>query len=306
MGTYMAVLKSFIAVALPTLLNFASGAAHAHDGHVVPSSLLNQIAAGQLSMTKLGDHRVLQSVGLPKHETGNFPNPGNPHTIRAQHYDFRVPIMPRLTGSTLPLDRHPFGIAINGVIFDPGTAGFWNRDPNSGWRREALGERRRLGLDDNNAHVQPNGAYHYHGVPSGLLARMGDSDRPALIGYAADGFPVYGPDGYRDAKNSDSGLKILASSYRLKQGVRPGGPGSTHDGRWVQDYEYVAGSGHLDACNGRIGVTPEYPNGTYYYVVTEAFPGVPRCFKGTPHVSFTSIAERRRHRTGPGRRRGRY
>ncbi len=176
-------------------------------------------------------------------------------------------------------------------------------DPSSGWRREALGERRRLGLDDNNAHVQPNGAYHYHGVPSGLLGRMGASDGPVLIGYAADGFPIYGPNGYRDAKNSGSGLKKLTSSYRLKQGTRPGGPGGAYDGRWVQDYEFVAGLGDLDACNGRFGVTPESPNGTYHYVVTHAFPGVPRCFKGTPDASFTRIAERRRHRTGPGPRR---
>ena len=296
----MAVRKSILAVVFPVLLGLVSGAAFGHDGQSTPSSGENQIAAGTLSMTTDGDHRAFRSDGLPEHATGNFPNSGNPHTIRSQSYDFRVPLKPRLTGRVVTLGRHPFGIAVNGVVFDPGTAGFWNRDPNSGWRLEALGERQQLGLDDNNAHVQPNGAYHYHGVPSGLLDRMGASDVPVLIGYAADGFPIYGPSGYRESKNSGSGLKKLTPSYRLKQGTRPGGPGGAYDGRWVQDYVFVAGSGDLDQCNGRFGVTSEFPNGTYYYAVTHAFPGVPRCFKGAPDESFTSIAERRRHRTGPG------
>lgn len=139
-------------------------------------------------------------------------------------------------------------------------------------------------------------------MPTGLLARVGRSDQPVLIGFAADGFPIYGPDGYRDPADTNSRLKALAPSYRLKRGSRPDGPGGFYDGRWVQDYEYVAGSGDLDECNGRTGRTAEYPDGTYYYVVTHGFPGVPRCFKGTPDASFTVIAERRRHRTGPGPR----
>jgi len=52
------------------------------------------------------------------------------------------------------------------------------------------------------------------------------------------------------------------------------------------DYEYIEGFGDLDECNGREGVTPEFPEGTYYYVITNEFPGVPRCFVGTPSDDF--------------------
>ena len=45
-------------------------------------------------------------------------------------------------------------------------------------------------------------------------------------------------------------------------------------------------SGDLDEANGRTGVTPEFPNGTYYYVVTDEFPGIPRYFVGTPSKDF--------------------
>ena len=46
------------------------------------------------------------------------------------------------------------------------------------------------------------------------------------------------------------------------------------------------GRGQLDEANGRIGVTPEFPNGTYYYVLTEDFPGIPRYLAGTPSNDF--------------------
>ena len=51
-------------------------------------------------------------------------------------------------------------------------------------------------------------------------------------------------------------------------------------GAFTQDYEYVEGLGDLDECNGRIGVTPEFPEGIYYYVVTDDFPFFTRCLKG--------------------------
>ena len=75
-------------------------------------------------------------------------------------------------------------------------------------------------------------------------------------------------------------------SYQLRSGSRASAPGGTYDGTFEQDYEYVAGLGDLDECNGREGVTPEYPDGTYYYVVTENYPYLPRMLRGTPDASF--------------------
>ena len=58
-------------------------------------------------------------------------------------------------------------------------------------------------------------------------------------------------------------------------------------GTFLQDYEYVAGSGDLDECNGRTGVTPEFPKGIYHYVVTDTWPYVHRCVKGTVTAGAT-------------------
>lgn len=276
---------------LLVLLCGTSSLLNAHPGHDdEPGSLATtvQAYASQVTMSIEGEWRVFRSNGLPNHETGQFPNPGNPNTIRAQNYTYRIATRPTLKATSTPLQRMPFGIALNGVMLDPGTAEAWKRDPQSGWNIEAIGPGMNLGLDQNNAHVQPNGAYHYHAVPTGLVKSLGGNQgRMLLIGYAADGFPIYVQNGYQQANDPSSGVKRLTSSYRLKSGPRPGGnigPGGTYDGTYVQDYEYVPGLGDLDESNGRTGVTPEYPEGTYYYVITDRFPYIPRSFRGTPSM----------------------
>ncbi len=127
---------------------------------------------------------------------------------------------------------------------------------------------------------------------------LGGSQGMTLVGWASDGFPVYARYGYSDANNSNSEIKSLTSSYRLKSEPdtnRPivltaligvPGQGTTNPnapipmGAFTQDYEYVEGLGDLDQCNGRFGVTPDFPEGIYYYVVTDDFPFFTRCLKG--------------------------
>ena len=288
-----------------------------------PWDLLNQALMppamamnGNVQISIEGPFRYVRSNGLPDHATGQFPNPGNPNTISEQDYVFRLPVEGQYTGVTTKLFMSPFGVAINGVPFDPGAAEYWNRNPNSGWQYEAMFLGPRLGLDQNNAHVQPNGAYHYHGLPTGLLQRLGQMNRPILIGYAADGFPIYGSYGYKNANNPSSGMQKLKSSYRVKHGqrtdtgtntsattgggIRNAGPGGAYDGSFVQDYEYVESLGDLDDTNGRRGVTPEYPKGTYYYVVTDTYPYIPRGFKGHPDESFRRRGHAAGSMRGPG------
>ncbi|MEM5480850.1 YHYH protein [Pseudoalteromonas fuliginea] len=35
-----------------------------------------------------------------------------------------------------------------------------------------------------------------------------------------------------------------------------------------------------DECNGRVGVTPEFPQGIYHYYATDTYPFFQRCVKG--------------------------
>ena len=194
---------------------------------------------------------------------------------------------------------------MNSVKFDPGTAGRCNDNGvcslaqgNGNWSIEALGhETFDFGDDMNHAHVQPNGAYHYHGMPDLLIDFLNDDESILLIGWASDGFPIYAEYGYSDACDNQSEIIELQPSWRLKDSPdlgRPeilteltGGPGSGSGlnipipmGAFTQDFEYIEGSGDLDECNGRIGVTPEFPDGIYHYMVTNQFPYFSRCLKG--------------------------
>jgi hypothetical protein len=242
-------------------------------------------------------YRYITSNGIPNHLVGQFPGRGNPNRISPQTYTFRVPLLPKPASG--PMRGQLFGVAVNGIVFDPGTAELWNNDFR--WHYEALsgmiGSRNAVGVDENLAHVQPNGAYHYHGLPHGLLHKLDDTHKMALVGWAADGYPIYSHDCYSSPNDPKSSLKEMKSSYRLKKGNRPGGdgPSGPYDGSFASDYEFVKGSGDLDEYNGRVGVTPEFPKGTFYYVLTDDFPFVPRQFKGEPDASFSKGG-----RGGPG------
>ncbi len=211
-----------------------------------------------------------------------------------------MPLVPTPAASDVTANLHIVGYALNSVKFDPSTAGTCTVSNGStsctadcnmngtcgaanSWNLEALGSTSfNFGADSNNAHVQPNGAYHYHGMPEGLLTRLGKGTALTLVGFAMDGYPIYARYGYSTASDSASAIKVLKSSWQLKATPDSGRPStSTYEmGTFTQDYTYVAGSGDLDECNGRTGVTPEFPSGIYAYYVTDTWPFVGRCLKG--------------------------
>ena len=250
-------------------------------------------AEAAASFTVKGAYRYINGNGYPDIPPGQFPNRNNPHSISKKNYQLKVPVNPKKTGNARTIRNQPFGIALNGVLFEPATAETWQNNRRSGWNYEALGGKCRLGLDKYNAHVQPDGTYHYHAMPTGLMSANGGHSTPALLGYAADGFPIYGNYGYADPDRVSS-VRKLKSSYRVKSGSRPNGPGGRYNGAFTQDYQYGKGWGDLDQCNGRFAVTPEYPQGTYHYVLTDTFPFIPRCWMGSPDSSFARL------KNGPG------
>lgn len=244
-------------------------------------------STNQVSITIEGDYRVIRSNGIANHPTGHFPNRNNPNPIAAKEYVFRVPLKPKLAASPTSTGHAWFGVALNGVPMEPGTQEFWNDDRNSGWRYEAIGGTSNLGIDESLAHVQPNGAYHYHGLPRGLVEKLGgDGKRMLLVGWAADGFPIYTGYGHTDPHNANSPLRKMKPSYRLKAGQRSNGPKGKYDGNFTEDFEFVKGLGDLDECNGRVGVTPEFPTGIYHYYITDTFPLISRYWRGVAASSF--------------------
>ena len=156
------------------------------------------------------------------------------------------------------------------------------------WRFDPMSPLNNFGTDNHNAHTQPNGAYHYHGDPKALYDQSSTTIESPVIGFAADGYPIFGP------YFNDSGtIRKAESCYTTKSGARtelenqePGFfPGGSYDGTYIQDYEFNqanfdAGTCDLDECNGMT------IDGSYGYYVTDSYPWVLKCFKGTVNASF--------------------
>ncbi|HEV2328325.1 MAG TPA: YHYH protein [Verrucomicrobiae bacterium] len=105
--------------------------------------------------------------------------------------------------------------------------GYWNRDAyvNEG-----------VTFDPGNAHQQGTGVYHYHADPLGLRYLLGDhvdynpntktfsedTNAPVkhspILAWTADGIPLYGPYGYSNATNANSGIRRMVSGYILRNG----------------------------------------------------------------------------------------
>ena len=250
---------------------------------------------------EMGDIRTMSSNQYPSHAVGNFPN-GTPTAIEIVReldltptYTNQAIYLFDETGPPTPSNDNfwKFGMAINGVEFHPMGLKPWE-NPNTGeenWEWQAkVTEEGETDLDAFGAHVTSQGNYHYHGDIVGLATDEDGSKHSLIYGFAADGFPIYYKYGYSNPNDPTSNIIELESSYRLRSGARAGSSGTAgedypdgnYDGTYIQDFEYVVDLGDLDECNGRTGVTPEFPEGTYYYVITSEFPVVPNCFYGTP------------------------
>ncbi len=256
-----------------------------------PKVMANSISSWSCSSTL----RSLTGNGIPDHAvvSGNFATP-----ISSQSLLINFSIAPTISAvAGTILSKTASGYVFNGIKLDPGTDGTCaatatsvnpgagcvaagGRDP---WNIEALGGAFKFGTDENNAHVQPNGQYHYHGMPEGYLTLANKGQTMTLVGFAMDGFPIYARYGLSSANNPNSSVRILKSSYIIKAVPDTGRPSTTifPMGTFTQDYQYLAGSGDLDECNGRTGITPEFPGGIYHYTITDSFPYIQRCIKGT-------------------------
>lgn len=213
-----------------------------------------------ISISTSGDERIISANNLPDHSTGIFPiqrsDPAwqydrNPNAIEPQQILLRLPLMPEEARQPGCVPMGMIGFATDGVAI-------YNAVDDGGI--DAVAHEIQ---DSCSGHPQHAGQYHYHG-PSPCMPNEMTSK---LVGYALDGFGIYGmidPDTGKPYRNSD-----------------------------------------LDACHGLVG--PVEWNGRevsiYHYVLTEEYPYTIGCFKGTPVES--GMGPGRQHRMpGPpmGRR----
>lgn len=223
----------------------------------------------------------ISCASIPGYSIG--PWTGDPNIPSNQNFVFMITLHPQKnTGSPTVLGGGQIGVWSNGVaIFNAWDAQSYN---NLGyWDRNAY-YFEGSSFDDCLGHPAPGGCYHTHVNPQCLYNAADSTVHSPIIGYAFDGYPIYGAYGYSNP-NVAGPVRRMKPSYQLRTGMfhrdtlpngtvlavaDTGPPVSTSYplGDFLQDYKYIAGSGDLDTNNGRWCVTPDYPSGTYAYFVT--------------------------------------
>lgn len=142
------------------------------------------------------EHIVMKSRNLPNHPTATFPDKwrmldGNPAYIQEQSNSWNIPIEPKVNpahfsmtpkNENKALPMGPIGVATNGVVFFNPFDHIFETD--AVWR-----------LDRCCGHPSPRSQYHYHKYPVCVKTPWSDEGtrHSSIIGFAFDGFPVYGP-----------------------------------------------------------------------------------------------------------------
>lgn len=250
--------------------------------------------------------------GIPAYVIGPYLD-GNPNQGGNNNNKYKFPLNPvQNTGTPTAVGMGTQGVWINGVSFFnyadgvswKNSTGAYAGGPLGGsgdgvWNRDAV-VFEKAGFDCSKGHPAMTN-YHTHQNPSAFkldlnvvstICNMYDADglyamdstvHSPLLGFAFDGFPVYGAYGYKNADGS-GGITRIKSGYQLRSittrttyasgATVTAGPNvnATYPlGTFQEDYEYIAHPGdesYLDAHNGRFCVTPEYPAGIYCYFAT--------------------------------------
>ncbi|MCO4814538.1 MAG: YHYH protein [Flavobacteriales bacterium] len=264
------------------------------------------------------DWVYVTTEGVPSYTTGPFQD-GNPSQASAQGAIYKIPLVPtENTGIKTPTGMGTAGVFINGtslfdyqdgVQWDPSTNALCGGPGNSpcpggmgavmDWTRDAI-PAEMDGFDCSKGHPAM-GTYHHHQNPSAFdldlnvlstvcnlydadgLYAISATEHAPLIGFAYDGFPIYGAYGYQNADGT-GGIVRMKSGFELGiTTVRTNYPdgtdvddgpvvdGTYFAGYFKEDYQWVEHPGqedYLDIHNGRFCVTPEYPDGIYCYFAT--------------------------------------
>jgi hypothetical protein len=279
---------------------------HYIEGNSTP--IVDAVLANVQSVDYSDDWVYITATGIPAYITGPFLD-GNPSLAQDQDAIYKLPLIP-IENTGTPTETTPgnIGVFINGVsLFDYRDGVAWNNDTmnlcggpgnppcpggpfaTQNWNRDAI-PAEMGGFDCNKAHPAM-GNYHHHQNPSafnldlivvsnicdtypadGLYVIDTESHSP-LIGFAYDGFPIYGAYGFANTDGT-GGIVKMNSSYELPGATtRVNGPdmgGTYFEGYFREDYSYVSHTEdyYLDEHNGRFAITPEYPEGVYAYYAT--------------------------------------
>lgn len=151
---------------------------------------------------KYSNSTVVESTSIPDHGSPYFPYwdsryepplsyyfSRNGNSIGYHHFTYFLPIQPTCAETPSGLGSGIVGVALNGVAL-------YSQYADSG-NKSLAGET--ASVDQYNGHPDARNIYHYHRQPYWLTF----GNESGLIGWALDGFPIYGP------KNPDGSMPVL-------------------------------------------------------------------------------------------------
>jgi hypothetical protein len=211
----------------------------------------------ELAVRCTADELIITGNGIPHYAFV----PITPNPLQAANHEYHIPLRPELAAETtqIPL-LGTAGVAVNGLpFFGPNEAGV----PAD----QAFGDPVYNGIMDYCLGHTAN-EYHYHALLVECLGGAEEGQPSPIIGFATDGFPIYGPMGCLDL-DCEQVVEMQSSWDRV---------GNPRTNAW-DAYQYTEKSApeYLDRCNGRVG-----PDGSYRYHATSDFPYIIGCYAGTP------------------------
>ena len=217
-----------VLVLLVTLL----GTAHAAAGDACAADGSSAAYTETISTAQGVTKRTIVTNGCPNHESYCTGKPGPAPTCKdkgeqgsdteaiQQDVNVDIPANPILKSSYTPgeLDCSMGAIAyaLNGIGFYSGAVGY-DENGNCPQLDVADPEAEWISFDCCTGHSDYEYAYHYHFPPSCLLAQANKAapisdGHSAQVGWAQDGFPIYGPLGPGGVEIRNCGTCLLYTS----------------------------------------------------------------------------------------------
>jgi hypothetical protein len=235
------------------------------------------------------------SNGLPSSNfvATNYAVPSNPFDVSAagasihssasilqdQNYDYTLPSTPKYTTTTTTTNQGPIGVLLDGgALYNPYEANHSTVATADNFVASVNGVSASF-LDNCDGHPGPGGQYHYHGLPTCLVAyATGSSERVSSV-------------------TSTSGETTASVNEDNVAAKRPVILGFAFDGFGIYDNVAMNGSlvgvSKLDSCNGIFSPVPGYPHGVYHYVL-ENVKGARSsigCYHGVVSSAYTKALE---------------
>ena len=238
-------LTGLAVIALNSVVFYAASAASTPKSVATSTAIKAAKWNPTVKLTYSKSSVLMQPTGIPNHARDAYyavPNAGIvvpdattaniiKDPTKAQSYNFTIPTTPKYSSKVTSTSLGSIGVMISGaVLYNPFEGdGKTVAMANNFTITNSAGITASF-VDKCTGHPTPGiGAYHYHGLPSCVTAKVDKVSKPShIIGFALDGFPIYGD---RDNK----GKQVTAKN--------------------------------LDKCNGVNSATPEFPKGIYHYVL---------------------------------------